>query len=184
MNYKVAKRYAKGLYDFASQTNETAVLYQEMTELQKLLSTSIELKNFLKSPIIDYRKKIKIIDEIFKTNSQSFTKFIKLVINHGREANLIEIANQFIAIIDEEQNIQKGVLLSAIAFDKETIDKIVNESNLVDLSKPISIENKIDENLIGGYILRMSDKQLDASIKTKLHKLRKEFDVNDYISKY
>jgi len=183
MNYKVAHRYAKGLFDFTEKSNESTALYSEMKFLLSLLNESTDLKRFFKSPVVDYRKKQTIVKEIFKANSSTFNKFVNLVIQQGRESNLTEIANQFVNLVDDKNEVQKATILSATKLEKSLIDLILKESKFIDNSKPIQITEIIDENLIGGYILRIGDKQIDASIKTKLNKIRGEFDENEYIAK-
>ncbi len=183
-NYRVAKRYAKGLLDFSNQTQQTQEVYNEMKDLNNLLSNSKELKNFFKSPILDFRKKQEIAKELFKKYSQTTQKFIHLVIGRGRENNLQEIAKQYIQITDEKNGIQKVELTTAQPINQEKLNQILKNNHLIKNPKEINLHTKVDPNLIGGYILKVKDKQIDASIKSKLNKIRTNFDENQYIPKY
>lgn len=180
MNFKVAKRYAKGLFDFAEQTNETNLLYTEMQEIAQTIKDSKELKNMFKSPVVDSKKKQMIANQIFEKFSPSANKFIALVIQHGREVHLQDIAQFYIDRVDAKNHLQKITLVTATSLDQQAIDSIVKSSSFVDNTKPISVTSVIDESLIGGYILKLADKQLDTSIKAKLNQIRQGFDHNEY----
>lgn len=183
LNTRVAKRYAKGLWDFAVEQNIQEVVISEITNLVQVIKESKPLRLFLKSPILDYKKKISISKELFKNYSETTQNFIKLVINHRRESDLLLIGEQFVNLANEEKGIQNLRITSAVKLDEASINTIVSKLNLGDPSKVI-IENKIEPSIIGGYILRIGDKQLDASIKSKLLKLKNDFDDNQYISTF
>ncbi len=177
---KVAKRYAKGLYLFADETNANKEVYKEMNDLQNLIEESRDLQNFLKSPVLDYKTKQRIAKSIFASYSVPVQKFIHLIIQRRREASLGRIAGEYITYSDIENHIKKAVLTSAVALDQATIDKIVKESNLLAKEDTLELENKVDPSIIGGYIFKVGDQQIDASVKSKFTKLKQEFDVNYY----
>lgn len=183
-NLKVAKRYAKGLYQFAESSNETAEIYKEMQSLSELIGESNDLKNFLKSPILDYKTKQGIAAKLFASYSKTTQTFINLVISHGREANLREIANEYIIIDNVKNHIKIGVLTTASEISKELADQIIDKSKLLQKEDKLEIKHKIDPAILGGYILQIGDKQIDASVKNKFTKLKQQFDDNQYIPKF
>lgn len=183
-NFKVAKRYAKGLYDYTASAHNTEVIYAEMKDLNQLLKDSKDLKTFFQSPVIDYRKKQNIAQQIFTTYSKEVQEFIQLVILHGRESNLLEITHAFTNLVDFKKGIQKAVLTSAVELDPSTVDAIVKKSNLIQNTDTYQLTQKVDPEILGGYILRVGDQQIDASVKNKFNQLRNEFEVNHYIPKF
>lgn len=182
-NYRVAKRYAKGLYQFSSAEGKTDEIYAEMQELSQLISESPDLQQFLKTPILDFRKKQTIAQQIFKSYSKEVQQFIQLVILHGRESNLKEISQAYLKWVEEQKGIQRATLISAVELDPNTVSEIIKKSGLIKDMSTYKLTQKIDASLIGGYILEVGDKQVDASVKNRFNQLRENFEINNYIPK-
>lgn len=182
--FRAAKRYAKGLMQFATEINQAQQINQEMIDLKNSLNNSRELVQFLNSPVMDSKRKNAIAKEIFKDFSQPAQNFIQLVINQGRGGYLKEIAVQYNYLYNSLNNIRKAEVVSAVQLDDAMVQEIVDQAKQsMGEGYSYEIENKIDPSLIGGFILRVGDKQVDGSVKAKLNRLRKEFDKNEYIPK-
>lgn len=175
---KVAKRYAQGFLDFSQSQGNTDVVFGEMKDLVKILDQSRDLNLLLDSPIIDIKKKLSITDEIFKSFSQSSQNLIKLVIKHGRESNLKGIAQDFINKVEDLTGVQRVFVTTASSVSAENLDAIIKSANLVNHSKKYEVIPNVNTELIGGYILRVGDQQVDASVRTKLNHIKKEFQLN------
>ena len=175
---KVAKRYAQGLLDFTQESGNTAEVLKEMKDIAKIISESKELRNFFATPIIEPRKKISVANEIFKNFSLVSRNMIQLVIKHGRESNLGEIATEYIDRVEALSGIQKITLTSAMELSAQNVEHIIKSSDLVDTHKNYEVKSILNPELLGGYILRVGDQQIDASVKTKLTILKKEFQLN------
>ncbi|TDL99927.1 MAG: ATP synthase F1 subunit delta [Flavobacteriaceae bacterium] len=186
VNYKLARRYAKGLLKFAVETKQEELISSDIQKLSTLLQNSPDLASFLASPIIDKAKKSEVCAEVFKGFSAPVSKFVQVVLDHGRESELKPILKQYGIIAKEEQGINKVVITSVVELPKEQQDQIIssNASFFNLKTSQYEIINRIDPSLIGGFILRIGDLQLDASIKSKLNKLKKDFNVNHYTPKF
>lgn len=182
--FRAAKRYAKGLMQFASETGKAAEINQEMVDLKNAIQSNRELASFLNSPVLDSKKKNAVLAEIFKDFSPSTKNFISLVVNQRREGFLRQIATQYNTLYDHSINSRTAEVVTATELSDELVQDIVNKAK-VNLGENFTykIENKVDPSLIGGFILRVGDKQIDTSVKSKLTRLKKEFDINDYIPK-
>jgi F-type H+-transporting ATPase subunit delta len=174
-NIRLAKRYATGLWDYALSVNEDEVLVKEMQLLIEMIEQNRDFQLFLKSPIIETPKKIQIAKEIFSSFSPTSQRFVILVLQHKREIELLEIAKQVLELSDNYKGIQRVSIVSAIPLEQEIISKIIKSEPKINPDKAI-IENKIDESLIGGYVLRIEDRQIDASVKTKLNNIKKKLE--------
>lgn len=175
---KVAKRYAQGLLDFTQETGNTDVVFNEMKDVAKTIADSKELKSFFAMPIIDAKKKQKVAGEVF-TNFSAVTKnMINLVIRQGREKFLGDIASEYVEKVEELQGVQKITIATAEELSQQSIEQIVKSSILVDNSRAYQVKSVIKPELIGGYILRVGDQQVDSSVRTQLNNLRKEFQFN------
>lgn len=175
---KVAKRYAQGLLDFAKDTGNTVSVFGEMKDIVKIMSSSKELKNFFASPIIDAKKKVNAAGEIFKDFSPATKNLITLVIKQGRESHLQDIAQEFINKVEDLEGVQRVTLTTATELSSANLDAILKSTNLVNAEKKYDLKTTVNPDILGGYILRVGDQQVDASVRTKLNAIKKEFQVN------
>ncbi|MDR2236992.1 MAG: ATP synthase F1 subunit delta [Chryseobacterium sp.] len=175
---KVAKRYAQGLLDFTNESGQTAAVFSEMKEVVKIMAESKDLNKFFLTPYIDAKKKIEVADQIFKGLSVSSQNLIRLVIKHGRESQLKNIAQEFINKVEDINGVQRVTLTTATQISKENIDQIMRSSNLVKEGSNFDLNLQVKPEILGGYILRVGDQQVDASVKTKLNQVKKDFQLN------
>ncbi|BAP31851.1 ATP synthase F1 sector delta subunit [Chryseobacterium sp. StRB126] len=175
---KVAKRYAQGLLDFTNESGQTAAVFSEMKDVAKIMIESKDLNKFFLTPYIDAKKKIEVANEIFKGLSASSQNLIKLVIKHGRESQLKNIAQEFIKKVEDINGVQRVTLTTATQLSKENIDQILRSTNLVNANSNFDLKLIINQDILGGYILRVGDQQVDASVKTKLNQVKKDFQLN------
>ncbi|OCA79627.1 ATP synthase F1 subunit delta [Chryseobacterium contaminans] len=175
---KVAKRYAQGLLDFTNESGQTAAVFSEMKDVVKIMIESKDLNKFFLTPYIDAKKKIEVANEIFKGLSASSQNLIKLVIKHGRESQLKNIAQEFINKVEDINGVQRVTLTTATQLSKENIDQILKSTNLVNANSSFDLKLIINQDILGGYILRVGDQQVDASVRTKLNQVKKDFQLN------
>jgi F-type H+-transporting ATPase subunit delta len=142
-----------------------------------VLRSNSELLAILKNPIIKGDKKRNILAAIFEKNiNPIILSFFYILVNKGRAAILLDIAQEFVREYNEAKGIVNASVTSATA---------LSEVNLAELQKIIADEikaevilnNIVDPSLIGGFVVRVSDRQIDASIAGKLNKLEKHFAV-------
>ena len=175
---KIAKRYAQGLLSFTQETNQTASVYTEMKDVVKIMNESKELNNFFNSPIIDTKKKIAVASEVFRSFSPVGQNMISLVIKQGRETSLQGIAQEFVNRVEDLEGVQRITLTSAAPLSQENVDAVLKSATLLDHSRKVDLKTVVDPELIGGYVLRVGDQQIDASVRTKLNQIKKEFQLN------
>jgi F-type H+-transporting ATPase subunit delta len=183
--YRVASRYAKSLLELAVERNILEQVHSDMSNVLSLTKGDSSFLDMIKSPVIGSEKKLNILKLLAGKNASALTiKFFELVGEKGRAEFLPEMANAFFRLYNEHLGIQTAEVVSTIQLDDElrnSFKKIVKEVSGKD--KVILIE-KINPNLIGGFVLRIGDKQLDESIKSKLQQLRLDFTQNLYEKKY
>jgi len=130
------------------------------------------------TPYIDSKKKIEVANEIFKGLSVSSQNLIRLVIKHGRENQLKNIAQEFINKVEDLSGIQRVTLTTATPLSKENLDQILRSTNLVNADSNFDLKVNVKPEILGGYVLRVGDQQVDASVKTKLNQVKKDFQLN------
>jgi F-type H+-transporting ATPase subunit delta len=168
---KVATRYATALLELAVEQNK---IEQVSADLKYLLEANDETRDFqllLDSPIVKGDKKIAIFAELFGQFEELTMSFIKMITENGRESFLPGIAEAFDTKVKEYKGIVPVTLVSAVALDessKATILDKVEQS----VKGTLEVTEVIDESLIGGFIVRMGDKQIDASVANQFNNLK------------
>lgn len=183
-NPRLAARYAKSLIDLSIETGNLEEVFADMQWLQTVCKGNRDFVNLLRSPIInpDTKKKILIAVTSGKV-SQLTEKFNALLITKGRESNLPEIIFAFIDQYKKYKNIHVVKLTTATPVSDEVrniIVKHVKKSGGID---NIELEEKVDKNILGGFVLQIGDKLIDASIAYDLREIAKQFENNDFIYK-
>ena len=180
---KVAGRYAKSLYQMAKESQSTDLVLADMELYLHALISNRDLAAAMHSPIIAGLKKLDILLAIFENRFQKITNlFIRLVVSKGRETELKEIAESYLHEYKRQLGIKEGKLITASALTEENRTALYAKAEKMAGSK-VSITEKIDPTLIGGYILNVNDVQLDESVKTKLTKLREVILDQTYVAK-
>ena len=182
-NPRLASRYAKSLLDLATEQSQLDTVLQDIRYLAALTKESRDFTNMLRSPIIKADKKHKILEAIFGDRlSQLSNAFIKLLVDKGREANLPEIATAFIQQYKERKNIKTLKLTSAVALNEKVKQAIVGKVAQELQNNQIELEEKVNPELLGGFVLEMDDKLFDASIRRDLNDVKYQFTKNIYVS--
>jgi len=179
----LAKRYAQALFDLAVENNITEEVAKDMILVKSVLEESRVLRKVLKNPVIDAPKKVKVLDSIFGNKIQKLThRFLQLITSKGREMYITFIADAFDEIYKDAKNILSVKLTTAIKVDEKVKKEILEQLAKI-TDKTLDITEKVDESLIGGFVLNFEDYQYDDSVKKQLQRMAKVFSENLYISK-
>ncbi len=168
----VASRYAKSLIELAKEKNVVDEVYQDMLLFSRTADENRILMKVLGSPVVRHEKKLNILRGLFedKVSPVSFSIF-NIITRKNREAILDAIADEFVKQYDIHKGIQKATVVSSVALTPELRQQFLDTLTRF-TGKTIELQEKVDETLIGGYILRIADHQVDASLKSQLNQLR------------
>jgi len=171
----VAARYAKAIIDLAEEQNSVEDIKADMELFLRTLKANPELKAVLANPIVSHSKKVNILDDIFasKVDKISLT-FFKLMVNKGRGEVLYTTAGEYVNLYDVKNNIVHAFVTSATVLSEANKQVMIADISAATGGK-VKLEAKVDANLIGGFVLTVGDRQIDTSIASDLHKLKKEF---------
>ncbi|WP_293788766.1 ATP synthase F1 subunit delta [uncultured Pedobacter sp.] len=173
---KVAGRYAKSLLDLAIENNALQDAYNDMVLFEKVVDETPELEAILNNPIVPLDKKTGILNGIFADKVGKLTiTFFKTVVNKGRSAILFATAKQFVQQYNQIKGIVTADVVSATVLSDQAKEQIVAIVKKELGANQVIVNEKVNEKLIGGFILKVGDKQFDASIASGLSKLKKEF---------
>ena len=181
---KVAKRYAKSLLDLAIENNIVDEISKDMQSVLNTIRANRELSVFFKSPIINTDKKDAVLRAVFEGKiHKMILTFFSIITRKKREYYIEEITASFIELYKEYRNIQTALLITAVKADdavkKEMLSLIAKTT-----SNTIELKEQVDPSIIGGFILRWGDRQVDTSVARKLVELRQDFRDNLYLKDY
>ena len=173
---RIAKRYATPLLDLADEQNSVDIVKSDMEQFLAVCQRNRAFLNMLKSPVIPHLKKGEILVKIFegKISKLSLAMF-KLIVRKNREKILPQIAREFINVFNEKRGFQPAHVTTSVALTatlKSSVEELVKG---ISGKKPL-LTTQVEENIIGGYILTMDDRQIDQSVKGALNKLKLKFD--------
>lgn len=164
----------------AVEKGQLEKVYADMKHVQGVCDQSKDFVNFLNSPIINPDKKRAVLKEIFGSSVGEISMdFLTILVRKRREMYIPEIAKSFSAQYKEHKNILTAVITSAAGID-DTVRKKVLELVKQTTKGEVELVEKINRDLIGGFILRIGDKQVDSSVSRKLNELRKTFTENPF----
>lgn len=170
----VASRYAKSLLDLAVEKGQLEAVYNDMQQVKEICENSHEFVLFLNSPIINSDKKITVIKAVFEGKFNAITDgFLKIVTSKRRESVIPEMATSFIEQYKAHKNIMTAVITSAKGLDAATKQKALDLVKS-QLNGEIELVEKTNADLIGGFVLKIGDQQLDKSVARQLSNLKKE----------
>ena len=177
-------RYAKSLISISKEQNSLERTFNDMLLVSSVCSSNKDFINLLKTPIVKTDLKIKILNELLAKSISDLTlSFITLITKKKREILLPEIADCVISLYKKNKNIKEVYVTTATPLDQDLREEVMTYIKKQTDSK-IELKENVDESLIGGAIIRMDDKQLDASISSSLKSLKQQFSENLYIQNY
>tara|TARA_B110000977_G_C10960417_1_gene448313 strand:+ start:488 stop:1042 length:555 start_codon:yes stop_codon:yes gene_type:complete len=179
---RVALRYAKSLLSLAEERNILERVKEDMLTVASVCNENEDLIDMLKSPIVKADKKSAVLNQIFqKEVCELSLSFINIVLEKRREAILGSIAESFMDLYNELKNIVKAKVVTAISINENIRNQVLAQLKLVTGGAQVIIEERVDESIIGGFVLRIGDLEFNASIANKLQQLKREFVSNPYI---
>jgi F-type H+-transporting ATPase subunit delta len=170
---KSASRYAKALLELAVEQQKVDDIESNMQRILTAAKETNEFQVFLNSPIINIDKKIDVLNKLFGEFEPLTLSFIALITKNGRERFITEIANSYISQVKEYKGIVPITITSARQLDASTRASIVARISAT-VQGTLEITERVDETLVGGFIVRMGDKQFDASVATQLLRMKQE----------
>lgn len=171
----VSKTYGDALFELALENDTVDTLYEEAMAVDEVFLGNDELIKLLNHPKIDKDKKIQIIEEIFKGKvSDDMTGFLTVIVRKDRYNDIDNIMKCFIDEVREYKKIGVAYVTSAIELsDKQKKDV---EKRLLDTTQyeVFDMNYTVDERVIGGMIIRIGDRVVDSTIKSKIEKMSRE----------
>ena len=170
----IADRYAQALFEVGEETQTTSELYQELSELVKILNENNDFYNFLKSPLISCEDKKTVMQNIFENQlSDSMNNFLKIVIDKDRMSVIEKIKESYKSLLNDKNNVLEGTAITAVALSEEEIKDL--EKNLSKkYNKNVTLTNVVDEAILGGVLVKLGNEEIDGTVRTRLSNIKKQ----------
>jgi F-type H+-transporting ATPase subunit delta len=170
---KVSVRYSRALFESALEKKLLDKVYNDMIFISEVCDLK-EMKEFLTSPIIVPSKKTAILHKVVGDKIHDITlSLIDLLVKNGRESFLPAVARVFVHQTKEHNGITESILTTAIKIDDKIRKQIIDLVSGIFKTK-VDLKEIVDKDIIGGFVLKVEDNFIDASVKNKLRKIEKE----------
>ena len=167
------RMYARALYEAAHDQGRVDVVRDQLAELAAALETTPELEAFLANPQLDPGAKASVLEEVTTGADPVVRNFLRVVASKGRAGQLRAIAEEFDAIVDREQGRLKVELTTAYELSEDEAKAIVSKIEQAS-GQTVEATRTVDPDLIGGMILQAGSLRVDASVRGRLDRLRRE----------
>jgi F-type H+-transporting ATPase subunit delta len=169
---KITTRYAKALFKLAQEQNLLDKIKQDLDFVYQAIDIK-EFRDLINSPIIPVSQKKQVFVELFKDRIDNSTlNFLLILAENRREQFLKIIILDFYKLYRQALGITQVELITAVELSEQTKQEFINILKKITNHK-IDLIHKVNPEIIGGFIIRIDDRQLDTSIATQLQKLKK-----------
>ena len=170
----VSKVYGDAYVSVVSEKNNLIDALEEIKSVKNILLENVEIIELLDSPKMDDEEKIDFIKGIFENHiSVDSMGFLLTIIEKNRQAELLPILDYVIDCVKELLLIGKATVTTALPLDDSKKERIVDELLKSSHYKSLEAEYVVDESIIGGIVIRIGDRVVDSSVKTRIDKMRK-----------
>jgi len=184
-NSRAAARYVNSLLQLAVEKNVLEEVHQDMLLFSKTVRENHQFELLLGSPIIKHDKKRDVLQAVFKGKVDPLTLSVfDILTKKNREPLLMAIAEQFHTAYNEYMKIGVATVTTAVPLDDALRAEIRTMVQQLSKKDSVDLKEKIDKNMIGGFVLNVGDRQIDASLKNKLKSLQLKFSHNPYIKEF
>jgi F-type H+-transporting ATPase subunit delta len=170
---RAAIRYAKAILEIADSKKVASQVSADMALVSSTINTNLELNTFIQSPTINVEQKESALLAIFANSNVVTKSLFHLLMENKRFEILDAIALEYNKLFDIMNGVEVAQVTTAVAMDS-ALEAKVSAKIATFSDKKITIENTIDPSIIGGFILRIGDKQYNGSVANRLQVLKRE----------
>ena len=171
---RVAKPYARALYDAALEQDALASIIADVDKLRELIEQSEEFTQLIHSPVLSPQFKSETFQELFADAVQPLTiNFFKLLALKQRERYLIAIMDVFSGIVDEAAGRVVAKVTTAVPITSAQAERLTAQLSAYS-GKQVRLETTTDAQIQGGFIVQLDDTVFDASVASQLQRLKQQ----------
>jgi F-type H+-transporting ATPase subunit delta len=170
---EIAQVYARSLFEVAKEHDELDEIHDQLGEFADALDESRELQMFFFSPYFSSEEKKEGIDKVVDGANERFLNFLKLIAERHRVPAIFRIRREYDGLWRQENRLLEVRVTSAMPLDDETV-KSIGQRIEEQTGQRIDLDANVDPDVIGGLVLRVGNLVMDASVRGRLERLRKE----------
>jgi F-type H+-transporting ATPase subunit delta len=171
---RAAIRYAKATLEYAVEAKASQAVEADMRLMLETLEASPELRDVLSSPVLTTDQKKRVLLDVFAQTGEITKNLLILLVENKRISFLAEVAGKYIYLNDLLKGEKIAEVTTAVPLNSALEKQLLKRVESITGNK-VALENTVDENIIGGFILRIGDMQFNASIASQLNNLKREF---------
>ena len=170
---EIAEVYARSLFEVAQEHDAVGDVHDQLGEFVEALDESRDLQVFFFSPYFSSEEKKEGIGKMVEDADEHFVRFLELLAERHRMPAIFRIKREFDSLWAEEQKLLPVTITSAVELDKSTVKRISDE--IQDRTgRKIELSTSVDPDVIGGLAMQVGNLIMDATIRARLDRLRKE----------
>ena len=169
----VHRTYARALYEAAKDAGRVDAVRAQLGQFAQAAVDVEELRNLLRNPKLDPRAKAGAIDEVLGESDQLVRNFLRLLAEKGRAGEIEDIAREFERLAAAEEGQITVELTTAYELSEDEFGAIVSQIERAS-GRKVEATRSVDESLLGGVVLHAGSMRLDASLRGRLEKLRRD----------
>ncbi len=171
----VSKTYGEALFELAVEEGKEDELLQEIMQLKILFTENPNFAKLMNHPKILKEEKLQVLQEVFEDHiSRELLGFIRLIISKDRYSDIDAILDYFIGEVKQLKGIGIAYISTALQLDEAKKHEIEAKLLATTTFKKMEMHYCVDEDLIGGMVIRIGDRVVDSSVKTRLSELQRE----------
>jgi F-type H+-transporting ATPase subunit delta len=170
---EIAQVYARSLFEVARERDKADLVRDEIGEFTDALASSRELELFFFSPYFSTEEKKEGLDKAVEGEDEIVRNFLGLLIENHRMPALMRIRREYDRLWREVNQLLPVEVTSAVELD-EAITKQIGEEIGRQTGRTVELTSTVDPDVLGGIVVRVGNSILDASIRTRLERLRKQ----------
>jgi F-type H+-transporting ATPase subunit delta len=165
--------YARALFDAALEENKLEPVREQLAQVVEAERDVPELRELLRNPQLDQRARAAALQDVLSDGDELLRNFMLVLVDKGRAGQLEEIAREFERLVAEHEGVIHADLTTAVELSDEEARDLLKEIE-DSTGRKVEATRKVDPDLIGGIVLQVGSYRLDASVRGRLNRLRRE----------
>lgn len=170
---EIARVYAEALFDVARDKGKLAEIHEQLGQVAEAIAANRDLQVFLFSPYFSSSEKREGISRVVSGADPELVNFLELLAEKHRMPAIFRIRRRFDEMWAKEERRLEVKLTSAVDLPPDLVEEVGKQIEK-QTGQTIELETDVDENVLGGIVLQVGNMVLDASVRNKLERLRKE----------
>ena len=165
--------YAQALFDLAKESGKLDLVFSQLKFMVDNVFNRVDFVEVMSNPNVDFEKKVCIVRKVFVDTDVLLINFLIILLKKNRFCLVNSVAKMFFDMYFDFKNIVHAKIISAVKLSDEILSELSKDLSLK-YSASVIVENLIDENVIGGYIIKVGETVIDMSIRSRLDAMKKK----------